>query len=496
MCKAKPQNFTRLVLALATLLVSMASVAGSTRIALPDMGASADTILSRKEEEDYARAMVRQMRAYDVLNEDPLINAYFQDMGYRLVAHSDRTNKPFTFVVINLPVVNAFAAPGGVVALYSGLILTADDEHEVAGVLAHEVAHITQQHLYRAIESQKAMTIPLALAMVGLVLAGGGSGEAIQGALLGGQAAAMQAQIYFTRQNEVEADRIGIQTLSQAGYDPRGMGEFFEKMSRLTRSAGAGPAEFLRTHPVNTSRIAEAQNRAQNMPLPEATSGKDFYLVQARLRAMSEEYVDTALKFFEHRRSRADLGPAEQDALDYGTAIALQRKGQLDEARKILLSLMDRDQHLAYEIQLANLEVESGQVEDAVQRLGDLYHSFPGNHAISMEYSAALLRNGDKARADTASVILRQQALKHPTDPNLYALYARASNTAGDMVRAQEAIAESYYLRGGSQEAVVQLQRLSQSDDLNYYERARVAARLNEIQIELAKQGLEEPPPR
>jgi len=210
---------SKLGVAVITACTSLASVAQTERLNLPDMGASADSIISRAEEAEYAKALVRQMRAYEVLNEDPLISAYFRDMGFRLASNSDRPDKAFTFVIINQDVVNAFAAPGGVIALYSGLILAADDENEVAGVLAHEIAHVTQQHLYRAIESQQAMTIPLALAMLGLILVGGGSAEAIQGALLGGQAAAAQAQINFTRQNESVADRIGIQTLSRAGYD-------------------------------------------------------------------------------------------------------------------------------------------------------------------------------------------------------------------------------------------------------------------------------------
>jgi predicted Zn-dependent protease len=147
-------------------------------------------------------------------------------------------------------------------------------------------AHITQQHIERAIESAKSMTIPLLLAMVGLVLAGGGSGEAIQGALMGGTAAAQQAQIYFTRQNEIEADRIGIQTLYEAGYDPRGMGEFFEKLGRITRPLGEGPPEFLRTHPVTVSRIAEADNRAQNLPSPSSPSdGRTFPIPPAFARS-------------------------------------------------------------------------------------------------------------------------------------------------------------------------------------------------------------------
>lgn len=482
----------RLALALVIAGASGVSVAQTEQLKLPDMGASADTILSRKEEEDYAQALVRQMRAYEVLIEDPLINGYFEDMGFRLASNSDRPDKSFTFVVLDQPVVNAFAAPGGVIALYTGLILAADDENEIAGVLAHEIAHITQLHLYRALENQQAMTIPIALAMLGLVLAGGGSGEAIQGALIGGQAAAQQARIFFTRQNEYEADRIGISTLSRAGYDPAGMGEFFEKMSRITRAMGEGPPEYLRTHPVSVSRIAEADNRAASMPEAKPSDGRDFYLMQARLRALSEKSPDTALDWFGHRVDRADVSEAETDAIFYGRAIALQRKGDYDEARKLLDNLLDRGQHIAYELQLADLDLDVGREQEAIERLAALYHSFPGNHAISMQYARALLKKRDPEQAETAAVVLRRQLLEYPTDPRLYELYARASNVAGDEVRAKEAIAESYYLRGGVHEAAMQLQELIARDDLDYYERARVTARVNELRLELAKMGLEE----
>ena len=477
---------------LITALVSLASVAQTKQLDLPDMGASADSIISRAEEEEYAKALVRQMRAYEVLNDDPLISAYFEDMGYRLASNSDRPDKSFTFVVINQDVVNAFAAPGGVIALYSGLILAADDENEVAGVLAHEIAHITQQHLYRAMENQQAMTIPIALGMLAIMLAGGGSGQAISGALMSGQAAAAQASIYFTRQNEYEADRIGISTLSRAGYDPAGMGEFFEKMGRITRAMGEGPPEYLRTHPVSVSRIAEAENRAQNMPKPKPSDGKNFYLVQARLRSMVEKSPDDALAWFDHRMDRADISQAETDALYYGRAIALQRKGDYAEARKLLNNLVDREPHIAYELQLAELDMDSGADGRAIDRLAGLYQSFPGNHAISVQYSRALLKDQKKDQARTAAEILRQQLMTHPNDPQLYELYARSANIAGDRVRAKEAMAESYYLRGGIHEAALQLQQLAAEDDLDYYQRARITARITELRLELAKLGEEE----
>lgn len=474
------------------LFVSLAGVAQDERIELPDLGNSADNFLSDGEEEEYARAILMQMRAYDVKIEDPLIDGYFADMGFRLVAHSDKPDQPFTFVVLNEPRVNAFAAPGGVVALHSGLILAADDEHEVAGVLAHEVAHITQLHLYRTIESTQQMSIPIALGMLAIALAGGGSGEAITGALMSGQAMAQQMQINFTRANEMEADRVGIRTLAMADYDPRGMAEFFEKMGRISRVQGEGPPEFLRTHPVSVTRIAEAENRIAQMDLPEFSSGQDFYLAQARLRALAEDKPGDAIAWF--RDELEEVRPeARMLANTYGLAIALQRKREFDEAGRLLRELVARDEsQLAYQLQMADFEMETDAEEAGLHRLGTLYHSFPGNHAISVHYSEALLKDEDPQRAETASVILRQQITSHPEDPKLYELYARAANIAGDHVRASEALAENYFRRGGVKEAIQQLEMLTRRDDLDYYQRARVTARLEEMRIMLGEFGEED----
>jgi predicted Zn-dependent protease len=482
----------KILTALMVLLASLPAVAQNEQLDLPDMGASSDAILSRAQEEEYAKMLVRQMRAYEVLVEDPLISAYFEDMGFRLASHSDRPDKSFTFVVLTPDIVNAFAAPGGVIALFTGLILAADDQNEVAGVLAHEIAHVTQQHLYRALEKQKAMTIPIALAMLAIAVAGGGDGEAIQGAIAAGQAAAAQTSINYTRQNEYEADRIGISTLSRAGYDPVGMAEFFEKMGRINRSMGEGPPEFLRTHPVSVSRIAEAENRAAKMPKPEADDGRDFYLIQARLRVISNKSMDDVLDWFEHRKGRADITDAEADAIDYGRAIALQRKGEYDEARRLLMNLAERRPHIAYDLQLAELDLDAGDDAGAIDRLTGLYDTFPGNNTISIHYAEALLKNQDPEQAQAAAVILRQQLLTHPDDPRLYELYGRSSNISGDRIRAKEAIAESYYLRGGVHEAAMQLQELTREDDLDYYQRSRITARINELRLELAEMGLEE----
>jgi len=207
---------------------------------------------------------------------------------------------------------------------------------------------------------------------------------------------------------------------------------------------------------------------------------------------LTEKSPDKALEWFNARAQRADINEAESDALLYGQAIALQRKGDVGDARKILQNLMDRDQNLAYELQMADLDLQYGDPQNAIQRLTDLYHNFPGNHAISMQYATALLHDRDPEKAGTAAVVLKQQLLSHPDDPQLYELYARSSNIAGDDVRAKEAIAETYYLRGSVHEAAMQLQELAGRDDLDYYQRARITARINQIRLELAELGKED----
>jgi predicted Zn-dependent protease len=474
----------RLMLALAVALASHASVAQQDRrIELPDLGNSAANYLSDGEEREYARAIIMQMRAYGVMVEDPLIADYFADMGYRLVAHSDRPTMPFHFVVLDEDRVNAFAAPGGVVALHSGLILAAEDEHEVAGVLAHEIAHVTQLHIFRTLQNAESMTIPIALGMLALVLAGGGSGDAISGALAGGAAMQQQMLINFTRANEAEADRLGILTLSQAGYDPIGMAEFFERINRINRPSGEAPPEFLRTHPVTTNRIAEAKNRAASLPRPESNDGLNFYLAQARLRALFTEAPEDAIAWFRDRLERVGT-PAQATAVQYGLAVALQRQRAFEEAGALLRELLDRDPYsLPFLLQQASLDLETGRVEAAVTQLADLYHGFPGNHAIAVQYAEALLFDREPEQAAAASEVLRKQLIEHGDSPRLYELQARAASIAGQDIEAAEALAESYFRSGATKEAMEQLELLQLRDDLDYYQRARVTARLEEMRV-------------
>ncbi|MBT8070008.1 MAG: M48 family metallopeptidase [Xanthomonadales bacterium] len=474
----------RLLIAVMVSVVSLSSIAQSGRVNLPELGNSASNVLSASEEREYGESLIRQMRAYELLVEDPLISDFFSDMGFNLASNSDQPEAAFTFVVLDQDMINAFAAPGGVIALHSGLILLADTQDEVAGVLSHEIAHITQLHMYRAFEKGKSMNIIALLAMMGLILASGGDGEVITGAVLGAQGMAAQAQINFTRHNEIEADRVGIRTLSASGYDPQGMADFFEKMGQTSRANGEGPPEFLRTHPVSVNRIAEAKSRIQNLPPVEPREGRQFYIVQARLRALLDDDPKKAIDHFQTELEKP-LSEARRIGNLYGLAIARQKNAEYDKAENLLSDLLEAEPlRLAFQLQMANLQLAKGQNEMAISALAELYHTFPGNQAIALEYGKALLDQEKPDQAETASKILKQQLVKRKNDPALYALYARAENLSGNDIKATEAIAESYYQRGGTEEAITQLESLTRRSDLDYYQRARVSARLMELRIE------------
>ena len=223
-------------LLLTTVLASLVFVAGAGAddIELPDLGSPADAILNNTEEAQIGRMIMRDIRNSGQVVEDPLITEYLNDIGSRIVAQTNEGEHQFTFFAVQDPRINAFALPGGYIGVHTGLLEASRNEDELAGVLAHEVAHVTQRHIARAIHANSRQSILSTALMLGaiIVAAAGGSSDAVQGAMAVAQGSAAQQQINFTRTNEYEADRVGIAALADAGFDPYGMASFFEVMSR------------------------------------------------------------------------------------------------------------------------------------------------------------------------------------------------------------------------------------------------------------------------
>src|SRR5271154_1082025 len=258
---------------------------------LPDLGSPATAAVSLDEEYQVGRQWAYQMRAQGLVLEDPEVTDYIQQLGHSLSSHAEEGQHQFNYAVIRDPVINAFAMPGGFIMLNSGLFLATSNENELAGVLAHETAHVTQRHLVRGMIDQAHSGLVATAAMLAAILlgatAGRGDPSAMEGAILAGQSAMIQHQINYTRSQEFEADRIGIGTMAAAGYDPLGMATMFEELNRNSPDPSRVKAiEFLIDHPLSAERVAEARNRAEQIGRVRHEDSLGYKLMRERLRSL------------------------------------------------------------------------------------------------------------------------------------------------------------------------------------------------------------------
>lgn len=454
-------------------------------VRLPDLGSSGE-ILPPDEARSFPNDFRNYMSAQGLLIEDPIIQSYFTEMGFRLVMHSSGRTQNFHFHVLKVPGINAFAAPAGVVALNAGLILAAESADEVAGVLAHEISHVTQDHLSRGLEEQQRVSLPVMLATLGLVMVGGISGnldaDAVQGILATGSGLSQQARINYTRQNEAEADRIGIQLLARAGYDPIGMADFFSTLNRWARSQGAGPPEYLRTHPMTVSRVAEARDRATRYPRQSRDQQDHFDFIRARLQVLMAEHTDKAIDYFEQRLQD---GTGHEAPNRYGLALALidARRSQRAIEHVSWLLAFDPDEQL-FQILRGEVLLAQNKTAQALEEFETLHMAYGQSTMIALAYADALLKSGDSSDAGEAVTILRNQLRRNPDDTRITERLAHAADRAGNPVQAAEAVATNYYQRGGLPQAIEQLQRVLEREDLDYYDRARISAKLDQMRVE------------
>lgn len=515
----------RVLLLAAALSATLAAAGPAARAqgALPDMGSSAAELLTPQQENEYGAYTLYQLRRYDLLLEDPLVEDWLSGMGQRLAAASEKPGQHYTFFMLRDRQINAFATLGGYVGTNAGLVLTAENEDEVAGVLAHEISHVTQRHVLRAVERASKDRLPILLAMVGAIIAAQGSSDAAaasQAAIASGYALAAQRQIDYSRANESEADRIGIQTLARAGYDPVGMGDFFERMERVGRgnSGGYNVPDYLRSHPVTTTRISEARDRAARLraeALPAATRStaaesplllppylsagngnaapvRMFAWARERLRVLSAPSAAESVREYDTLAKAAGgkLSPAQR----YGHALAQIRHGHPAAAEATLQALAsEAPDNLWIDLALAEAAHAARKQSLARARFDALLRSHPQNHAVSLSYAIALNEVGDADAGRRAQAVLRPFLAQYGSDALLQKSFARASELAGDEARAGEAFAESAWLNGRAEDALAQFTELLKRDDLDYVQRARIEARIAYITpaaLEMRRQGI------
>jgi len=437
--------------------------------------------MSSAQEHHLGKEFFKKVRESLRVIDDPLLTDYLESLGNRLVAADGAGAGKYRFFFVDDPTINAFAGPDGYIGVFSGLVLATQSESELAAVLAHEIAHVTQRHLMRAVEDQKRSTIPTAAALVAAAILGAQvSSDAGAAAIAGVQAVATQRQINFTRENEKEADRIGISTLAAADFDPYAMPGFFERLAKASRTYESSAPEFLRTHPVTTSRTADALGRAGNYGYKQRPDDLRFHLVRAGLRERSFSNPQKAITYFrsqiKSKRYRNEI------ATRYGYALALARGKQIDAARTITDELLAKHPNQTELIILdARLDAKSGAKKQAVKTLQTAVGLRPSSVPLRVAYADILMETGHPERAlKTLEDISRNR----PGDTLIFQKISDAALKSGNKAATHRYRAEKLYAEGDLKSAILQLEIALREPGLRYHDASKIQVRLDAFKQE------------
>ncbi len=462
-----------------TLLLGIAllgSAAAEPNDRLPDFGSPADAALSKSREAQLGRGVMLQLRNANVVVDDPQLTEYIGTLGSQLASNANNGDFKFSFFLVKDGEINAFALPGGFVGVNSGLLLATDNENELAGVLAHEVSHVTQRHLARAIYDNQRTSIMSMATMLAAILLGAAadvSGDAMAGVVTASQSMAAQRQINFTRANEHEADRVGMEVLSSAGFDPNGMSTFFEKLSKRYGGQQQYVPAILQTHPVTSERVAEARARARQLPQTTHEDSAGYGLAKARLMVLTAPTPDAAFALFKDKKG--STLPADR----YGLALSSMRMSLNDSAELLFRDLVADDPTvIAYRIGQAEALLAGGSTEGALKLYKDDVRLFPRNVPLTISYAEALINAGQPAAAHQLLLDLLNNV--DPT-PEQLRLIARAANAEGDVGNAYFYMSYYYASIGNLPLAINQVRMALETPEVHTVDRSRFEARLEQL---------------
>ncbi|HXZ96760.1 MAG TPA: M48 family metalloprotease [Burkholderiales bacterium] len=443
---------------------------------LPELGEASQTDLSPLQERQLGESIMREIRADPSYYDDPPLNDYLNNLGYRLISSSRDPKTSLELFAIQDKEINAFSLPGGYIGVNTGLILLTQSESELASVLAHEMGHIMQHHIARMVGEQK-WSIATSLATLAVaILAARSNSQASQAAMVGGQAAAAQSQLNFTREYELEADRIGFQTLNNAGLDVRAMPAFFERMQKAIRFVEGSAPSYLRTHPLTYERIADMENRAQSVPYRQVPVSQDFQFIRARLRAQEESPKDAITNFESSLQEKKYISEAAQH---FGLAVALMRVKNYDRAEQELSQSRKMAQpDPLIELVAGQIKLGEGKIAETIAIYQAALKRYPEYRPLVYATSNVYLLNH---QPEEALKLISDRLQYYPQDYHLYLLQAKSYADLDKKLLQHKSQAEAYYLLGNLRGAVEQLQIAQKSGDGDFYQLSAVEARLKEL---------------
>lgn len=422
---------------------------------LPALGDSASAYVSLQQEHELGRLWLRQLRAQAAVIDDPLAVQFLEHLIYRLIPHSEVQLSDFEFIIVDQRELNAFAVPGGIIGINFGIFLHSADEDELSGVLAHELAHLSQRHFARQLEqSERQSPVAIATLLASILLIATNNLDAGFAGLVGSQAASIQSQLAYSRDWEREADRIGMKTLAAAGLDPYAMPSMFRQMLQASRY-NERPPEFLLTHPVTESRVADAADRAEQYPRKPRLTSYEFRLLQNAARLRYQLQPDQQLAFLQQQLERSPRDSTEQAAALYSLASLLlsEQPGQaLQQIERIAAPWRD---HSATAALKARILQALGRPQEANRSLQEALPFAPGDYLLLSTQAELLLQQNQPAEA---SRIWKQLSEQRPTSPSVWRQLGSSAAAAGQPSLAYRANAEFLFYTGQQQQALRQME--------------------------------------
>lgn len=473
------QLFKKALVSLA-IFAAMPSPATNNLNKLPELGTVASSSLTIEKEVRLGHAYMMQLRSQLPIINDPLVDEYINDIGLKLVAQAFDVKTQFNFFVVENNAINAFAFFGGNVGVHTGLILLTDNESELASVLGHEITHVTQRHLARSIEARarsNPATIAAVLGSIALALAG--AGEAGIAGLQTSLALSQQLAINYTRSNEKEADRIGIELLAKGHFDPYSAPVFFAKMAKQYRYSTKMPP-MLMSHPVTESRIAETRIRAQQYNRPNISENLNFHLVKARIGVRFNQQ-ELRTKQAIAQNTKLTGSPVRYQAHQYTLALLAFEAKEYAKAEKIIDALRKGDPNNLYYIDtLSDIYLESNQVDKATKMLAHFSNLMPNNQVVALNYASALLK---AERYDLAVEVIDDYLNTDRDNISAWGLKHQIHQNAKHSVERFIAKAELAALYGnykGALNDMYKAHNLIKNDDIT---QARVEARIKQLRF-------------
>ena len=450
------KSSTYLILAKAIFIISFLTIAANSKAAdikLPMLGDTSSGIVSKNQEYKLGKAWLQAFRRYVTQHDDPLIQAYLEQLTFDLVTHSELIDTRLTLVLVNNANINAFAVPGGIIGIHTGIFTHADNEDQLASIISHEIAHLSQRHFARGLEAKRNSShINLAGLLATIIVSSKAGADAGMAALSATQAIAADQQLRYSRNNEKEADRLGLKIMQQAGRNPNASADMLEKMMALTRYKGSRLPEFLLTHPMTEKRVSDTRSRAlkyQNRHYPD---NFDFYMMQARAQVLHQDNPNYSIKFFQQK---IDTNSLKTDAYRYGLAIAHSYAGDHKQANDHIGKLLTKKPtNTTYIFTDIEIDIRAGNYKLALQKLNDQLALNGTSYPLRMLQADVLWKSH---QYQSSALVLTNLSKDRPDDPSIWYQLAEVRGLAGNITGLHQARAEYFILIGKLENAKRQL---------------------------------------